>query len=137
MTNSKLFEKQNLINNDEGINNINIPVIEEHIVVDKKIEETGKLKISKHVVENIETVNIPLLHNEHYIEHKEINVLVDDLPSIRHEGDTIIIPVIKEVLVKRILLVEEIRITQRTLETNEQQQIKLRKENVTVERSSQ
>lgn len=135
MTNSELFEKQNS-NNIEGTQkNLNIPVIEEHIVVDKKIEETGKFKISKHVSENIETVNIPLLHNEHYIEHKEINMLVDDLPSIRHEGDTIIIPVIKEVLVKRILLVEEIRITQRTLKTNEQQQIKLRKENVTVERS--
>lgn len=136
MNSDELFEKQIPANNNEGTRKINIPVIEEHIVVDKKIEETGKLKISKHVTENIETINIPLLHNEHYIEHKEINMLVDDLPSIRYEGDTIIIPVIKEVLVKRTLLVEEIRITQRTLETNEQQQIKLRKENVTVERSS-
>ena len=58
-------------------------------------------------------------------------------PPVRYEGDTIIIPVIKEVLVKRNLLVEEVRITKRTGETVVQQQVALRKENVTVERFQQ
>ena len=126
-------EEQSLAN-DKATNTV-IPVIEEQLVVDKKIIETGKIAISKHITESVETVNIPLLHNDHIVEHIEINRFVDDAPLIRYDGDTIIIPVLKEVLVKRTLLVEEIRITKHTFQTNEQQQFTLRKENVVVESS--
>jgi stress response protein YsnF len=40
----------------------------------------------------------------------------------------------KEVLVKRILLVEEIRITKKSVQSSEQQEVTLRKEKVHVER---
>ena len=43
---------------------------------------------------------------------KDINAVV---PNIRHEGDTMIIPVVEEVLVteKRLVLREEVRVTRR------------------------
>lgn len=75
-----------------------------------------------------------LLHDEHVVQRVSVNELVDAVPSVRYEGDTIIIPVLKEVLVKRILLVEEIRITKHTVHSNEQQEVTLRKEKVQVER---
>jgi len=96
--------------------------------------ESGKIVISKQVEEIPESINIDLLHDEHTVEHVAVNELVDAVPGVRHEGDTIIIPVLKEVLVKRVLLVEEIRITKKTVQSNEQQEFTLRKEKVQVER---
>ena len=58
-----------------------IPVIEENLFCNKKIIETGKVVISKHVTENIETINIPLQHDEHIIEHIPFNTLIDDISS--------------------------------------------------------
>ncbi len=113
---------------------LKIPVIEEQIKIEKSIIETGKIQISKHITEHDELINIPLLHEEHVIEHININVFVDDLPVTRYEGDTMIIPVLKEVVVKRILLVEEIRITKKTVQTNEQQSVTLKAQEVTISR---
>ena len=112
-----------------------IPVIEEQMVVEKKTIETGRIIISKKVEEKVETVTVPLHHEEYIVEHVAFDKLIDELPSVRHEGNVMIIPVVKEVMVKRMLLVEEIRITKLIKETSEPQQMTLRKEVVTVERS--
>ena len=111
-----------------------IPVIEEQIIIEKEVKETGRIRIGKTVSEREETVDVSLFHEEHIIEHLPRNIYVDTVPVVRHEGNIMIIPVLEEVLVKRILLVEEIRITKHTVQTNEQQDITLRKEQVTVER---
>ncbi len=113
---------------------VTIPVIEEHLIIDRKTIETGRVIISKKTEEKIETVNIALLREDYSIEHIPVDKLVDEAPSIRYEGEVMIIPVIREVMVKRILIVEEIRITKNTTETSEPQQMMLRKEVVTVER---
>lgn len=114
---------------------VTIPIVEEQVNIETAIIETGRIQILKQVTEENERINIPLIHEEHSIEHIPINTFVDGLPSIRQEGGTMIIPVLKEVMVKRVLLVEEIRITKHTVQTNELQQVTLRKENVTVERT--
>lgn len=113
---------------------LTIPIIEEQLIIDKEVKETGKLHIAKHITEETGTVTVPLMHEEHSIEHVPVNAFVDELPVVRQEGETMIIPVLKEVMVKRMLLVEEIRITKHTVQTNEPQQVTLRKENVTIER---
>jgi stress response protein YsnF len=58
---------------------------------------------------------------------------------MRNEGDTTIIPVLREVVVvqKRYEIVEEIRITKRKTERTDSQQVTLRKEEVHIERSGQ
>lgn len=113
---------------------VTIPVIEEHVVVDRKTIETGRVIISKKIEETNETIDIALLRENYSIEHLPVDKLVDEAPSIRYEGEVTIIPVIREVMVKRILIVEEIRIIKNTTETSEPQQMMLRKEVVTVER---
>jgi uncharacterized protein (TIGR02271 family) len=118
---------------DEG--GVVIPVIEEQLTVGKRVVETGKVLVSKTVEEVSESVNMELLHDEHVVEHVPVNELVDVMPAVRYEGQTIIIPVLKEVLVKRVLLVEEIRITKRVVQTTEQQEVTLRRERVTVDQN--
>jgi uncharacterized protein (TIGR02271 family) len=118
---------------------VSIPVIEEKLKIEKEIVVTGKVRITKKVDEHEELINIPLAQEEIVVEHIPLNKYIDTQPEpVRYEGETMIIPVIKEVLIveKRILLVEEIRITKRINQTNESQQIMLRKEEINIEHST-
>lgn len=114
-----------------------IPVVEEQIRIDKRIVETGRVVISKQVTEHQEHINIPVSHDEVSVERIPINRYVDTPPeAMRYEGDTLIISVLEEVVVveKRLMLVEELHVTKRQIQTEEMQQITLRKEEVTVTR---
>ena len=116
---------------------LSIPVIEETIKIDKKVVETGKVRISKRVHEEEETVEVPESKEEVDIERISINQYVDTPPpAVRHEGDTMIIPVLKEVTVveKRLLLVEEVRVTKRKIKSESTHRVSLRKEEVIVTR---
>ncbi|HWD99165.1 MAG TPA: DUF2382 domain-containing protein [Bryobacteraceae bacterium] len=59
--------------------------------------------------------------DDYEIEHVPIGRIVDRPPTERHEGETLILPVMEEVLVyqKKIFLREEIRITRRRNAVNE------------------
>ncbi|GAA4451015.1 hypothetical protein GCM10023189_12500 [Nibrella saemangeumensis] len=113
-----------------------IPVIEEQIHIGKDVVETGRVVISKRVREEEQTVDIPLVSEEMNVERVAVNQYVDTPPAVRYEGETMIIPVLKEVLVveKRLVLVEELHVTKRQVETTETQRVTLRKEEVTVDR---
>lgn len=114
-----------------------IPVIEESIRVSKKWVETGKVHISKKVSEHNEVVDIPLNHEQVTIERVEVNEFVDSLPpAVRYEGEVMIIPVLKEVVVKRILVVEEIRVTRKQVQTHTRQEVKLKKEEIRVNKTA-
>jgi len=115
-----------------------IPVTEERVNVEKKIIETGKVKISKIVNVDTETFNLVHIQDDIQIERIAINEFVQSPPPpLRYEGDTIIIPVLKEVMVteKRLLLIEEVRLTKRKVESKESQEVLLRKEEIKVQRS--
>lgn len=112
-----------------------IPVIEERVTIDKAIVERGRLRVAKEIITEQETVNIPLLHDEFTVEHKAVNRFVDEVPAMRKEGNVTIIPVLKEVVVKRVMLVEEIYITQHQVETVAEQEISIRKEQISITRT--
>jgi uncharacterized protein (TIGR02271 family) len=113
-----------------------IPVIEEQINVVKRPVEKGRVRITKTVQEREEVVDIPLIEEEVEVNHVPINQLVDRTEAIRHEGDTMIVPVYEEVLVvrKRLMLKEELHITRRRREVNRPQTVTVRREEVEVER---
>ena len=113
-----------------------IPVIEEQIQVGKQVVETGRLLITKTIREEEQQVDLPLLQEEFSVERVPINQYVDTPPATRVEGDTTIYPVLKEVLVieKKLVLIEEVRITKRQQITHDSQSIILRKEEITVDR---
>lgn len=70
------------------------------------------------------------------VERVPVDIVVDAPPEMRREGDVTIIPVVEERLVveKRLVLVEEIHIRQRTVFQKERVEAELRKQRVTVER---
>lgn len=118
---------------------LSVPVIEEKIIIDKKTEETGRVRIQKKVHETEETIEIPVSTEELEVERVAVNQYIDTPPpAIRHEGNTTIIPVLQEVTVveKRLLLVEEVRITKKVVDTATTQRVPLRKEEVTVTREN-
>src|SRR5438046_213457 len=92
-----------------------IPVFEEELRVDKTLKETDRVFIRTSVLERTEVVDLELRSGEATIERVPIDRLVDAVPEIRQEGDTIIVPVIEEIMVveKRLLLKEEIHIRRR------------------------
>jgi uncharacterized protein (TIGR02271 family) len=113
-----------------------IPVIEETVSVNKQEIVTSKLIIEKQVEEINEAVEVNLQHDEYTIRRVERNEYVDEgAPQIRYEGNTMIIPVVKEVMVKRLLLVEEVHIIKEVVTTSEQVNVPLRKETVTINRT--
>ncbi len=114
-----------------------MPVIQEQIQVSNETIETGKVHFFKKVSEEEYNQNLPLVKEEVIVEKKAVNQYVDDaIPGIRLDGDTTIIPVLREVMVKRVLLVEEIHITKRKTETTVTAHETLRKEEVIITRSS-
>ena len=139
------------MNNEEKINNsrqnageqkeaqkLTIPVLEEKLVVEKKIIETGKVNITKKVHETVESIEIPVTNEQVNVDRVEINQYVDAAPpAIRQEGDKTIIPIVKEVLVveKKLLLVEEVHISRKQVKTTTTHQEKLRKEEIIVSRT--
>jgi stress response protein YsnF len=115
-----------------------IPVIEEIVEVTKKVVEKARVKFSKTVHEKTESYEVPLLSDEIVVKRIPKNEIVDVVPAgIRHEGDVMIISVLKEVAVveKRIMLVEEIHVITNKHQHTETKEVVVRSEEVQVERT--
>jgi uncharacterized protein (TIGR02271 family) len=113
-----------------------LPVMEETVAIHKREIESGRVRIEKTVHERDVLVDEALMREQVDVERVAINRYVDSPPAVRHEGDTMIVPVVEEVLVieKRLVLREELRVTRRREEVSAQQTVPLRREEVTVER---
>jgi uncharacterized protein (TIGR02271 family) len=115
------------------------PVMEEGVEVAKRVIDTGRgVRIHKRVTEREQLLDQPLLHDRLEVEHVSVGRVVDEseAPQVRYEGDTLVVPVLEEVLVvqKQLLLKEEVRITRRREEVRRPETIRLRAEQVQVER---
>lgn len=112
-----------------------IPQIEETAEVATRMIETGVVRIEKHV-HDVERTFHPTLHDERIrVERVPVNRVVKTAPEVRTEGETTVIPVVEEVLVKLLLLKEEVRVTREVVnKPSEPQHVTLRREEVTVER---
>ena len=113
-----------------------IPIVDESIAVSAREVETGRVRVSKTVSERVEVVDEPLLRRTVEVSRVPINRIVEQAPQVRYEGETMIVPVLEEVLVveKRLVLVEEIYLVPQDTEFRDPQQVTLRREEVTVER---
>src|SRR5688500_8902313 len=95
-----------------------IPVIEERARIDKEVVERGVVRISTSVREREEVLAEALQHHEVDIERVYIDKVVDAMPSIRQEGNITVIPVVEEraIVVKQLVLVEELHVHRKTVE---------------------
>jgi uncharacterized protein (TIGR02271 family) len=114
-----------------------IPLVEERVLVTKREVETGRLRIQVSVEERQDDVPVELAHDEVEIERIPVNKAVSQLPSVRLEGSTTVIPVVEEVVVveKRLFVVEEIHVRRKSTTETRQIPVTLRSEQVRIDRS--
>jgi uncharacterized protein (TIGR02271 family) len=111
-----------------------IPIIEEEVLVEKRVVESGGVRVSKRIHEREEVVDEPLRQERVMVERRSINQRVEKAPTIRREGTTLIIPVVEEIMVveKQLFLKEEIHITTQQTEVRQPQKVILRREEAIV-----
>ncbi len=117
-----------------------IPVMAERIDVARRVTETGVVRVRKVVHEREEVVDRAVTRETVSVERVPIGRMVDAPMEPRQEGDTLVIPVLEELLVveRRLVLKEEVRIVrQRVTEPAAPQRVTLRREEIVVERDEQ
>jgi uncharacterized protein (TIGR02271 family) len=114
-----------------------VPLHEEVAAVGKRTVER-RTRINKSVHTRAETVEASLRREQPVIERVRVNRTVTEPPPVRHEGDTLIIPVLEEVAVveRRLVLREEIRVHKHATVEPFRQEVTLRSEEVVVEPAS-
>jgi uncharacterized protein (TIGR02271 family) len=115
-----------------------LPVVEERLDVGRRTVVTGTVRIERRVERREVLVDEPLRRESVGIERVPLGrVLADDEhPAPRHDGDTLVVPVVEEelVVVRRRVLREELRV-RRTIETHRApQRVEVFAERVTVRR---
>lgn len=113
-----------------------IPVVAESVAWSKRTLDRGAVRVHVTVGEREVVVDEPLAEDQVNVERVAINRPLDKPVKQRVEGDTTIIPVMKEVLLvrKQLMLVEEVRLTRTRVEVRRPQTVTLRTEAAQVER---
>ena len=113
-----------------------IPLVEERLSIEKRQVEAERLQVRVSVKEREGLIPVELQHDELQIERVSRNVPVSELPLVRHEGNTTIIPVVEEevVIEKRLVLVEEIYVRRVTATRTQEVPVSIRSEEASIER---
>ncbi len=109
---------------------------EENLIVDKEVAQVDTVRIHKRVVEEPQTVTTELAYEEYEVERVPVNRAWkpgDD--SFRQEGDVLIVPILGEVVevMRRKVVVEELRLTKRIRTEQREVTETVRKEVVDLE----
>ena len=123
-------------NKQENPRDLSFNVMEEQAHINKEVVENAKVRIVKKVHEEEATVDVSARNEAVKVERFPMDKYVDAAPVIRYEGNTMIVPVVQEVVVvqKRLLLVEEVHITKGVAIEKEEKTMPLRREEIIVER---
>ena len=113
-----------------------IPLVEERLAIEKRQVETGRVRVRVEVDEREEMVSAELRRDEVEVERVPMNIPVREIPSVRLEGSTTIIPVVEEVVVveKRLVLVEEIHLRRKSSSTTHEIPTTVRSERAVIDR---
>jgi uncharacterized protein (TIGR02271 family) len=114
-----------------------VPLVEERLRVEKRRRRVGAVRVTSKIRERQERVDEPLIHEEVRIERVRLDRVVETMPPVRKEGETLIYPIVEETLVleKRLVLREEVRITRERRVERFQQDVTLRAAEAVIVRS--
>ncbi len=114
-----------------------IPVIHETLRVEKREFESGRVLVHKTVTERDEVAEVLLRQQDLIVERVPIGRAVSEAPQTRQDGDTLIVPILEEIVVveKRLILKEELHIRKHSSERTEQHKVRLRTEHVEIEQT--
>jgi uncharacterized protein (TIGR02271 family) len=113
-----------------------VPVLQEQMHVDAKPVTTGGVRVTKHVQSHNELVEQQLRTSHADVKRVKTNRVVDGPQPAQRVGNTLIIPVVSEVIhvEKRWVVTEEIHITQREEVETVQQTVPISHEEADIER---
>ena len=113
-----------------------ISLLEETAVVSKRRVSTGSLRIEMRTELRHESADLVLDRQVVDVTRVPVDRLIEEVPDVRTEGDTTIVPVVEErfVVVKQLVLKEELHIRHRTERETVQPSITLRRQSAVVER---
>ena len=112
-----------------------VPLLREELRVEKRNVLTGKVRV-RSVVDVVEEVARATLEDQRIeVTRVPVGKEIDEAPSVRTEGDVVIVPVIEEVLVveKRLVLKEELHIRRHVTHENVEVPVTLRKQRGVIE----
>lgn len=114
-----------------------LPLVEERITVAKREVESGRVRIRTVVDERQEWVRETLLRDEASIERVKIDEEFEAPPEPRWEGDTLVVPVVEEILVihKHYRVKEELRVAMQRRQEVFEQPVTVRSQRAVIERS--
>ena len=121
----------------DGRSDVVIPVVEETARLDKVVRETGRVRVTTGVSEQIERVEADLQHEDIEVTRIPRDETVASVPPIRIEGDVTVYPVVEEVLVveRRLVLREEVHVTRRRRVEHVAEDVAVRRTEARVERT--
>ena len=114
-----------------------IPVASEDLIVEKRREAKNCVQVSIVSHKCREQLEGVLASESVEVERVPVNKFITEIPKLREEGDTVIVPVVEEVLVveHRLLLKEEIHVRRVRTARQYQQYVDLRKQKGIVRRT--
>lgn len=105
-----------------------IALHEEQVQVNTKKINVGVTSIATRTEAREEEITIPLISVDVDIERIPVDEIVDTIPMVRNDGETTIIPICEEIMVKRVRIIEEIRVTRRKTAHMHKETVSLRHE---------
>jgi uncharacterized protein (TIGR02271 family) len=113
-----------------------IPLVEERLEIAKRAVESGRVRVHVTVDERHEEITEQLLRDDVEIERVSLNTPLSEMPHVRLEGTTTVVPVVEEVVVveKKLVLVEEIHIRRRSETETRTIPVSIRSERAAIER---
>jgi stress response protein YsnF len=115
-----------------------IPVYAEEVSIERRKVAGDTIRVTIRTDTTEQVVGVHSTHTRVEIERTPVGKPIDSVPPVRTEADTIIIPVVEEVIVveRRLVLKEEIRL--RRVETAEphRESVRLREQHAIIERVS-
>jgi len=114
-----------------------VPLHAEEVSVAKRRVVTGQVKVGTVTKESEQLVEELLEHEHVEIERIAVGKEVDKAPAVRQEGDTLIIPVLEEIVVveRRLLLKEEVRVRRTREKQPYQERVVIRKQEAVITRT--
>jgi uncharacterized protein (TIGR02271 family) len=113
-----------------------VPVLAEELHVSRRAVPTGGVRVHRRVQEHDELVDVPLLKEHVDVRRVVVDREVEGPLPIRKDGQTVVIPIVEEVLVvaKRYVLKEEVHVTRSVREERHQEHVTLRRQQGEIER---
>jgi uncharacterized protein (TIGR02271 family) len=115
-----------------------VPLLAEDVAIVKQQLITGRVDVSTVSHQREHLVDELLMREFVEIERVPVGQIVENAPQVREEGDTLIIPVVEEVVTveRRLILKEEVRVRRVRTTEKHQERVHLRRQEAVISRHS-